>query len=231
MTILIIRTIFLYFVILFALKALGKRQVGELQPIELIVILVISEMGCLYMQSNNIPLLNSILLIGVLTVIQISLTVLNLKNEKCRDFICGRPSVLMEKGKILEGELRKQRMNLNDLLEQLRSQGYFDISHVDYALMETNGEISILAKQEKQPLTQGDMNLQFAYEGPANMVILDGRINKRALKTLKKNENWLFDILKTHKIKSPCQLFIGGINGKGEFYYQYKEKYFPKKEA
>lgn len=230
MTILIIRTVFLYFVILFALKALGKRQVGELQPIELVVILIISEMGSLYMQSNNIPLMNSIILIAVLTVLQIIITLLNLKSEKCRDIICGHPSILIQKGLVQESELRTLRMNLNDLLEQLRSQGYFNLADIDYALMETNGEISILPKQEKQPLTPGDMNLQMGYEGPANMVVLDGHINKKALENIAKDKEWLLRLLKKFNIEDPGQLFIAGIDGKGEFYYQYKEKFLKKQE-
>lgn len=223
MTILIIRTILLYFVILFALKALGKRQIGELQPIELIVMLIISEMASLYMQSNNVPLINSLLLITVLCVLQISLTLLNLKSEKCRDIICGHPSILIQKGVIQENEMRKQRMNLNDLLEQLRSQGYFNIFEVDYALMETNGEISILPKRDKQPVTLGDLNLEQNYTGPANMVIMDGQINQKSLRNINRDEPWLLELLKKHNIHNYRKIFLAGIDGDGKLTYQYKE--------
>ena len=230
MAVLIIRSVVVYFVILFALKALGKRQIGELQPIELILMLIISEVASLYMQSNNAPLLNSLLLIAVLTLMQIIITQINLKSEAFRTFICGKPSLIIKSGVLQEAEMRRQRMNLNDLLEQLRSQGYFDIFEIDYALMETNGELSVLPKAARQPVTMEDLNLNTNGCGPANIIILDGKISLKALADINKNQSWLSNLLRQNHISNARDIFIGSIDNKGKFSYQYKEKALPQED-
>jgi uncharacterized membrane protein YcaP (DUF421 family) len=223
MAVLIIRTFLLYFTVLFALKILGKRQIGELQPIELIVMLIISEMASLYMQSNDVPLINSLLLIGVLCVLQLTLTLINLRSEKWRHVFCGHPSVIIKEGLVQENEMRKQRMNLNDLIAQLRSQGYFCIFDIYYALMETNGEISVLPKKNKQPLTVGDMGLKCVSGDEAKIFIMDGVINRNNLAVSGRDEGWLINILKQHNISDYRKLFLAGMDGGGHFKYQYKE--------
>ena len=223
MILLIFRVFLLYFFTLFALKAMGKRQVGELQPIELVVILIISEMASLSMQSNDIPLTNSVVPIAILTVLQIILSLLNLKSEKMRAFICGRPSVIIKDGIINESEMRKLRMNINDLLEQLRSSGYFDVSAIEYALMETNGNLSVLPKINNRPVETGDLELPLAKEIPASILILDGHVNQRALNNIHKDEEWLFETLKKHNINHNTAVFIAGLDAKEKFFYQLKE--------
>ena len=224
MTLIVLRIFLLYFFTLLSLKAMGKRQVGELQPIELVVILIISEMASLAMQSNDIPLTNSLIPIAILTVIQIILSLINLKNEKLRALICGRPSVIIKEGFVNENEMRKLRMNINDLLEQLRSQGYFDVSVIDYAVMETNGKLSVLPKMQNRPVETGDMNLALPKEIPGSLLILDGHINQNALKDMNKDRIWLEDVLKKHNITNSKNIFIAGLDLKGKFFYQYKNK-------
>jgi uncharacterized membrane protein YcaP (DUF421 family) len=138
MILLIIRTAILYFIVVIAMRAMGKRQVGQLQPFELVVILIISEMAAISMQSTGIPITSSIMPIITIVILQVFLSLLNLKSEKARAIICGKPTILIENGRIVEEELRRTRVNINDLLEQMRSKGCFNIADVEYGILETN---------------------------------------------------------------------------------------------
>lgn len=224
MALLVFRIVLIYFFTLLALKAMGKRQVGELQPIELVVILVISEMAAVAMQGNDIPLTNSLIPIAILTVLQIILSMINLKSEKLRALICGKPSVIISGGIINESEMRKLRMNINDLLEQLRSQGYFDVSSIDYALMETNGKLSVLPKMKNRKVETGDLDLALPDEVPGHILILDGRINYKTLQEINKDQVWLLDTLKKHNINNSKSIFIAGLDVNNKFFYQYKSR-------
>ena len=218
-----LRAILLYIYVFIVLKALGKRQVGQLQPIELVIVIIISELASLYMQNDNIPILNSLIPIIVLTVLQIIVTLINLKSEKCRDFICGKPSILIQQGVVQEKELRRQRMTINDLTEQLRGQGYFNIEEVDYCYMETDGNISVLLKSNKRPPTTEELHLKPPAESPTTLLILDGRITQCALQSIEKTELWLKQKLQQYNIENPKQVFLAGLGSDGQFFFQFKE--------
>ncbi len=224
MSLLLIRTVILYFLTLIALKAMGKRQLGQLQPFDFVVLLIISETASLAMQSNTVPLVNSVLPIAVLAVMQVLFSLINLKSEKMRDFFCGKPTALIQNGKFQEKELRRLRVDLNDILEQCRIQGYFDVKELDLVLMETNGQISILPKTGSRPLTVNDVPLPPPREIVPYAVILDGHVNRRALSRLGYDENWLHKQLSQAHIDHPRQIFIAGVDSGGQFYYQRKQK-------
>ena len=224
MLLLAIRTIILYAITMIAMKAMGKRQLGQLQPFELVVILVISDLATLSMQNSGVPIVNSIIPIATITVLQISIAILNLKSEKVRRVSCGTPSVVIKNGEILEGEMRRLRMNVNDLLEQMRSKGFFDISEVEYAVMETNGQLSIMPRAEKRPLQPNDLNLDLDYERPAITLILDGKVNERHLQESGFNENWLKKALAKHNIKKTEDVFFASIDARGHLFCQLKAK-------
>ncbi|MDD2569305.1 MAG: DUF421 domain-containing protein [Clostridia bacterium] len=224
MLLLVIRTIILYIITMIAMKAMGKRQLGQLQPFELVVILVISDLATLSMQNSGVPIVNSIIPIATITVLQISIAIINLKSEKARRFVCGTPSVILKNGEILEGEMRKLRMNVNDLLEQMRAKGFFDISEIEYAVMETNGQLSIMPRAEKRPLQPDDLNLDLDYERPAITLILDGKVNEKHLQEAGLDLNWLKKALAKHNIKNTDKVFFASIDAKGHLFCQLKAK-------
>ena len=223
MALIFIRTILLYFLTLIAMKAMGKRQLGQLQPFEVVIVLIVSDMATLAMQSNTVSLLNSVVPILIITLLQILLSLLTMKSEKLRVLICGRPVSLITNGKLNEKNMTRLRIHINDLQEMCRSQGYFDISGIRNAVMETNGTFSVQPRQDKRPLQVGDMLSDPPPERWPQLVILDGIVNEGGLKALGRDRNWLDKQLKQARINSPAELFVAGCDEEGAFFWQKKE--------
>lgn len=203
---------------------MGKRQMGEMQPSELVVAIMISDLASVPMQSMDIPILTGIVPVFTLIVAEVFMSFFGLKSKKIRRLISGEPSVVMSGGVVMERELARQRYNLNDLLEQLRISGYPDISEVDTAVLETNGQLSVIPKTEAKAVTLGDMKLKNAEkEGVPFMLVSDGEINRSELKRSGKDEKWLEKELKKRSIKSHKAVFIASYNKKSLF-VQVKEK-------
>ncbi len=224
MLLLIIRTAVLYLVTMISMRAMGKRQIGQLQPFELVVILIISEMATIGVQSNGLPLLTSLLPIVTITVLQISIALLNLKSQRFRAVVCGRPTFVIRNGEILEEEMRKLRLNVNDLLEQLRYKGYFDLADVEFALMETNGQLSVLPRADKRPVQPADLELRVGHEIPAVMLIVDGVVQSEHLQNTGYDEAWLRKKLSAHSIADPADVFFMSVDFQGHIFCQLKSK-------
>ena len=173
MLIVIIRTLILYAVTVLLLRVMGKRQIGQLQPYELVVIIMISELAAIPMQNTGIPLLSGLVPIFILVAAQVTLSYISLKSERARGVICGTPSIVIENSRIVEDELRRLRLNLNDLLEQLRLKNVADISDVEYAILETGGQLSVILKSEKRPVEPQDLKISPQYEGLPITLIID----------------------------------------------------------
>lgn len=152
-----LRTIILYLLVVIGLRVMGKRQIGEMQPSELVVAIMISDLASIPMQEIGIPLLSGIIPIFTLIIMEITLSQISLKSRKFRHILSGKPSVIIHNGKILKGEMKKLRFNNDDLKEQLRIQGYTKISDIHFAILETNGQLSIILKPQKQPCTISDI--------------------------------------------------------------------------
>lgn len=157
MAISFIRTIILYLFVILGLRIMGKRQVGEMQPSELVVAIMISDLATIPMQEVGIPLFSGIIPIFTLIIMEILLSQFSLKNKKFRRLMTGKPSVIIHNGKLLEHEMEKQRFNNDDLNEQLRIQGYTGIKDIHFAILETNGQLSIIPKPKKQQSTIDDV--------------------------------------------------------------------------
>ncbi|MCR1976093.1 DUF421 domain-containing protein [Clostridium sporogenes] len=222
MFIVLIRTIILYLLVILSMRLMGKKQIGELEPFELAITIMISELASLPMQDSRIPLLHGIVPILTLLILQNLFSLIQLKSEKIRSLINGEPSILIEKGKIDFQELKNQRFNINDLMEELRLQGYYDLENIEYAILETSGQLSIIPKTEESPVTKKDLSLQATQERLPVTLILDGKINKKNLKLIKKDEQWLENKLKKDNISSYDELLIAILNSKGNLYYQKK---------
>ncbi|WP_291562841.1 MULTISPECIES: DUF421 domain-containing protein [unclassified Clostridium] len=222
MFILVIRTIILYSFLLIIMRLMGKRQLGQLEPFDLVTALMISELAALPMEDNRMPLISSMIPITTLVVLQIITSIIQLKSEKARTLLNGEPSILIKDGEVDLKELRNQRFNLDDLLEELRLNGYFNLSDIHYAVLETNGNISIMPKEENTPITPKVLNLS-VQEKPMPMIIInDGSINKQNLEKVGKNMKWVKKQLRKNNIESYEDVFIGIVYDDDKFFYQLK---------
>jgi len=205
------------------MRMMGKKQIGELEPFELVIALMISELATFPMQDIRIPILHAIIPIVTLLFLQIATSLIELKSERARKIFTGTPSILIKNGIIDIAELRYQRFNINDLLEELRLKGYFNLSDIQYAILETSGELSILPKTGQSNVTKDDLKLKITQESLPIPLIMDGNINHKNLKLIGKDEIWLNRKLKTNNILSSKDVFLGIIDSKNKFFYQLKE--------
>lgn len=187
----ILRTVVLFISLLFMLRVMGKRQIGQLQPYEFVVMLISSNLVTVPMSDLATPLLWGIVPIYVLLVLGLVFSELSLKSTFVRKMICGTPKVLIDKGVILEDALKQVRYTLNDLMEQLRSNDVFDLSQVHYAILETNGEISVILKSGMRTIQPQDMKISPKQDEINVALILDGKVQKENLKYINKDMHWL----------------------------------------
>ncbi len=197
-----IRTIIMYFFVVLMLRLLGKRQIGELEPSELVVTIVISEVAALPIQDVSQPLSNSLVAIFLLLILEVVLSFSAYKSFWARKFFYGTPSVFYEKGKINQREMKKQRFNLNDLMECVRNTGLTSLADVDFVIMETNGNVSVVPTQQKEESQSTPSSPYISY-----IIIDNGHINENNLNRLGFDENWLLTQLKKRKYNSPHEIF------------------------
>ncbi len=222
MVIVIIRTLILFSLVLLVIRLMGKRQVGQMQPYEIGIIIMISALAAIPMEDTGIPLINTIIPILLIFSFQVILSFGAQKNERIRAFIDGRPSVLIKDGKIEEQELIKLRMNINDLLELLRIQGYANILDVETAVLENNGVLSVIPKSQNRPVTPKDLGLATTYEGLPYPLIIDGNINYENLTKIKQNEAWLKEQMANLGIPELNHVLFVSLDTAGNLYYQRK---------
>jgi len=219
MLIVVLRTVILYALVVFVLRVLGKRQIGQLQPFELVVVIMISELAAVPSENIGIPLISGIIPILVLLFAGMTLSYLSLKNEKAREILCGRPTVLVEKGKIVEYALQQTRYNLNDLLEQLRLKNVPNIADVEYAILETNGEVSVIPKTEKRPVVPEDFHLSPKNEGLPIPLIMDGKLHPENMRKAKVDLAWLQGELQKQNLAVE-DVFLASIDETGSLFVQ-----------
>ena len=220
----LIRTIILYFLIMLGLRLMGKRQIGELEPSELVLALLISDLAAVPMQDFGIPLLNGVVPILVLLALSMVISVLNLKSVRFRAWVCGSPTVIIREGRILQQEMRRTRLTADELIEDLRQQGVVDLSTVEYAILETNGQLSVLLYPEHQPLTPNTMqNRKAPSPGLPTVVISDGRLLGQNLQSLGLDRTWLRRKLQEHGFSSPRSVFLMLVDQNHRLYFLAKE--------
>lgn len=248
MFIVLIRTIFLYFLVILVMRLMGKRQIGELQPYEFVITIMISDLAALPMQDTRLPLILGIIPIVTLLFIKTILTQLQLKSQFTRKILEGEPCILVCKGKINYEALKKQQINLDELMEELRLAGYFDLSEIEYAILENNGQLSFLTSQSSsggssdtscscntQPSSSGSKNSSSSQSSSGNnnsappprlpiIYVLDGQVNKNSLTTSRKNKYWIAHELKKHHIDSIKDVMLAMVDTQGKFIYQLYDK-------
>ncbi len=225
-----LRTLVLYILVILAIRFMGKRQVGQLQPAELVIAIMISDLASIPIESSNTPILYGVIPIFTLIGAELLLSWFCLKNNKFRRLLSGESSILIYKGKILEDELKKQRFNLEDLLEELRQNNIPDISQVDYAILETSGQVSVIPKASAQPLTPADLNIIPNEKNYPCTIISDGILNADKLKRSGKTKSWLNSQLKKNNINKIEDVFIATITCEGNLFIQ-KKKGKPQKRG
>lgn len=207
MLVTIIRTLILYLLIVVALRVMGKRQIGELQPGELVVAILISDLASVPMSDPGIPLLYGILPIFTLVIAEMIISYLCLKSEKLRSIVSGRPSVIMQGGIIDESEMKKLRFNLSDLTEEIRLQGYLDISQIDTLILETNGSITLIPKAKYKTPDCTDLKLKAEQDKLPYVFVSDGKLNENNLKKSGFDMKWLMGQIKQKGGKSIKEVF------------------------
>ncbi len=224
MAISFVRTIILYVLVVFALRVMGKRQIGELQPSELVVAIMISDLATTPVSDINIPLLAGVIPILTLLVFEVVTSYVNLKSESFRNFLSGKPTVVIKNGVISQLELKKLRFSIEDLLEQLRLKGVFSISDVYMAILETNGELTVVEKSPKKTVTREDLNLTVKQERIPLVIISDGKLRKEHLKESGFDEKWVTDTIKEYNIERIEDVFIFSIDDDDKYTLQIKSK-------
>ena len=224
MIVVLIRTVILYLLIIAGIRLLGKRQVGELEPSELVLSLIIADLAAVPMQDNGIPLLAGIIPIFTLLSVTTVLSILTMKSVRFRALICGRPSVIVADGKLRQREMRRNRFTVDELMEELRLQGIVDLNTVKYAILETNGHLSVLLRQSEHPVTAAQMGLSSSGDpGLPVILINDGRLIEHNLKGRGLDVNWLQKQLHHRHIKRYEDVFLLTVDENNNIYLVPKE--------
>lgn len=201
MAVALIRTIVLYAFIIFAIKMMGKRQISDLQTSELVITILISNIAAIPMQNTAQPLLTGIIPILVLICCEILASFLMLKNLKIRQLICGKPIIVINEGKIDQKAMEYLRLSTEDLSEQLRQLDVFSLDDVWFAIMETNGQMSVMKKSEKQPPDAMTLKLKVPEGELETVVVSDGIISESSLQRCNLSKEWLSEIFEKEKVK------------------------------
>ena len=217
------RAIVLYLIVLVVMRLMGKREIGQLQPFELAISIMIADLASIPMTEIGIPIFNGIVPILGLLVMHLILSLINLKSLKAREMICGKPSILIYRGKINEKELKKERFTINELEERLRGNNVVNLGDVEYAILETSGQVTVIQKPEKRNTIPEDFNIVPEYEGIPYDLVVDGKVMNKNLKAIGKNYNWLKKQVEKFDIK-PEEALVVTIDGKGQIFCQKKEE-------
>ena len=216
MVLVTIRTAIIFIVLLIIMRLMGKRQIGEMQPFELVITLLIAELACIPMADVSIPLLYGIISVVTIFVLHEIMTLLDLKLKPLKSLISGKPSVVVNKNGIDDYQLKRNNLDVSDLIESLRTAGYFSLDAVDYALYEANGTFSALPNQNYEQM-----------QTSLPLVIIDnGKYDQKNLKITRLERSYFDEILKEQNIKSPKEVLVLTADGTGKIYLQVKKRKF-----
>ena len=216
MIISILRTVILYVFIILAIRLMGKRQISDMQPSELVVTLVVSDIASLPMQNTSQPLLSGVIPVLVLVSLEIAASALMMKSRLFRKMICGNPVVVIEDGKLLQKQLKRLRMTAEDLFAQLRQQNIFSIDEVQYCIVETNGSISVLEKPQNRVPTAQDLGVAIEDNKLEAVVVCDGEVLDDRLELCGGSREQVNNILKSNN-KKLSDVFILTLDGNGKY--------------
>jgi len=212
-----IRTILLYLLIMVGLRLLGKRQIGELEPIELVLTLLISDLAAVPMQDFGIPLLNGVIPILALLSLSMLLSWCSVRSIRLRRLICGSPAILIRDGVLQQNAMRHNRFTLDELIDELRSQGVSDLETVKYAVLETNGQLSVLLYPNEQPATPKQLGRPVKDDTFLPCILInDGCVLGQSLGELGLSHEWLMQQIHAHGYQDSREVFLFSIDGSGK---------------
>ena len=223
MAIIFVRTVILYFAILISMRIMGKRQLGEMEISEFIVAALIADLAATPLQDIGIPLLNGLVPIIIMFCFEIIIAGLNMRSIKLRKLTYGRPEIIIRNGRIIREAMQKNRFTLDELMQELRAQGLTDTTQVEYAVLETNGQLSIILKSGDQPATASQMGVAGDDVSYAHIIINEGRVLDNNLKLLGRDRRWLSNELKRQNFRSADEVYILTLSESGRVFCQAKE--------
>lgn len=220
---LILRTLILYIVVIVSIRLMGKRQVGDMQPGELVVTILISEIAAIPIQDADVPVLYGVSSIALLISAEIIVSFLALKNMKFRKMINGGSAIIIKDGIIDQNKMKQLRLTMPDLMELLRLQNVFDISEVGYAILETNGNLSVVLKPENRPVTAKQLKVEKEKSVIPTLIVCDGRIIDEGLRLIGKTRNFIDKTAQREKMKIQ-DIFMLVADKNGEYIITKKDR-------
>lgn len=219
---LFLRTVLIYFTVFLMLKLMGKREIGKLSLFDLVISIMIAEIAVFVIEDVRKPLADGLVPMATLVVIQIGIAFVTLKSETVRRWFDGRPSVLIENGKLNQGEMRRQRYNLDDLLTQLRQNRVTDIADVEFAILEPSGKLTVIEKQQNDRREAEPPTIR--YEGLPLPLIMDGKVQDDNLRKLGQTRFWLKNELQRHGVNDFKDVFFCSIDHRGKLFIDRKKR-------
>ncbi len=218
------RTLILYLAIILALRLMGKRQVGEMQPSELVVTILVSAVASVPMQDIDIPLSHGLVPVLTLIAAEVLISALTLKSSRLRQLLSGKPVPVISGGRLDQNALKKLRLSTDDLLEDLRLSGVFDLRQVQFAQLETNGQLSVLLRSGDSPATPAQLGQRVPQALPMRTLVADGALREEPLRQLGLSRDWLERILKAAGIRQLKEVFLFCADEKGDHFLIKKER-------
>ena len=202
------RTIILYLVMILSVRLMGKRQIGQMEASEFVVAMLVADLASVPMQDNAVPLLSGVVPLLTVVGLELLLSFLVLKSVHVRRILCGKPVILIENGKINQDNLRKTRLTMDELMSHLRQKDVLDVSQVQYAILETDGNLSVFPYPEQQPASAADAKIKVKKLSLPVTIINDGVLSQEDLRRAGKNMVWLKKILGKHKARQENTLLL-----------------------
>lgn len=213
MAIVLVRAVILYGLLAFSLRLMGKRQLGELQPSELVVTILISNIAAIPVEDSSVPMIMGIVPILTLVCIDVIMSGIMMKSTKIRKLMIGSPRIIVSEGEILQNEMKRLRYTVDDLTEAMREQSIFDITQIHYAIVETTGKINFMLKKDYQPAEKQDVQAGGGTRNPPSVIIRDGVVDKEQLQLLDLGEQWLKKILRENNLTEKRVFIMTADNG------------------
>ena len=216
---LFLRAMILYIVMILVMRGMGRRQLGQFQPYEFAMTILLADIISTPMESVSTPLIQGLLPVAAMFVVHCAISLISVKSDKARAIISGKPSLIISKGVIDQRELKKLCLSLSDLLEGLRSGGVLNPAEVGTAVIETNGNISVFTRSSNRPVTTGEMRIDAGYEGMPMILVMDGRVQPYNLSRCQKDQAWLDGLLSQAGLNIPGTYFAY-LDTQGRLYVQ-----------
>lgn len=224
MAIIFVRTILLYFTILISMRIMGKRQLGEMELSEFIVGALIADLAATPLQDIGTPLLNGLVPIFALFALEINIAGLSMRSLKVRKLVFGKPEIIIENSKIDREKMQKNRFTLDELMQELRNQGLSDTTQIEYAVLETNGQLNVILQKSEQPVTPSQLGVPARSDGYAHIIINEGRILDNNLRMLGRDRSWLDKEIKRQGAASAEDVYLLTLTETGKIFCQRKEQ-------